>query len=385
MSDRNSTWLLKGFSFSNYMTMGIIVSFFPLYFDYKGYSKLQIGMLYSIGPLIGICSNLFWGILSDKYQTIKKIMIILLLGQFITAVLVFNTDLFTLLYVFLGMFFFFQQPINSLNDSQLMLKGKQTGTSYASYRVWGSIGFAFSAGFFGWLLKLNGTGITPILCLSTILLTFSLALLLKDVQRGQKKMEFGGFINIIRSGKFLWFLFLIVILSISHRFNDGFLALYMRQLGASDSLIGYSWMISALSEIPIFFLLSTFGQRFRELPLLAFASLAYAVRFCMMSFVHNPVWIIYIQMMHSITFGIFLFTAMRYIQQTIPDEYRASGQAIFVITWSSVAGLISGTMGGWIFDVWSGQTAYLIVSMLSLAASIGFLATHLLQKQESLT
>jgi PPP family 3-phenylpropionic acid transporter len=384
MDIKPNEWLLKGFTFSFFMTMGIVVTFFPLYFDYKGYSKIEIGLLYAVGPLIGIVSNLTWGLLSDKYQTVKKIMILLLVGQFICALLVFNTDWFALIYIFVGMFFFFQQPVNSLNDTQLMLSVRLTGKSYASFRVWGSMGFAFAAGFFGWLLKINGSGLTPLLCIITVITSLLIVLLLKDARQGQTKIEFKGIFNIIASKKFLWFLFLIMVMSIAHRMNDGFLALYLRQLGAPDTIIGYSWMASALSEIPIFFILSKYGHRVKELPLLAFAGFVYTIRFVLMSVVQNPDWVILIQMLHSLTFGIFLFTAIRYIQQTIPDEYRASGQAIFAITWSSIAGLISGTMGGWIFAAWGGGAMYMVCSVLSLLACIGFLVTHMLQREESL-
>jgi MFS transporter, PPP family, 3-phenylpropionic acid transporter len=376
--------ILKLFTFSFYMTMGIVVTFFPLYFDYKGYTKIQIGLLYSIGPLIGIATNLLWGFLSDRFQTVKKIMIILILGQLITAILVFTSGWFSLLYICLAMFFFFQQPVNSLNDSQLMLSVSASGKSYASFRIWGSIGFAFSAGGFGMLLRHYGSGLTPILCLMTISCSLVIAILLKDTRKSGKKMEFGGMLNIIRSKKFIWFLVLIIIMAVSHRFNDGFLALYMRQLGASDSLIGYAWMTSALSEIPMFFFLSKYGHRFKELPLLAFAGIAYAVRFVIMGFVQDPSWVILVQILHSVTFGIFLFTAIRYIGQIIPDEYRSSGQAIFAVAWSSIAGLISGMFGGWMFDLWGGSTVYFIAAGLSLLAAVGFLGTHVLQ-DDSLT
>ncbi|MBD0381140.1 MFS transporter [Paenibacillus sedimenti] len=376
--------LLKLFTFSFFMTMGIVVTFFPLYFDYKGYSKIQIGLLYSIGPLIGIATNLLWGFLSDRYRTVKKIMIILIAGQLVTSILVYTSGWFSLLYICLAMFFFFQQPVNSLNDSQLMLNVSMTGKSYASFRIWGSIGFAVSAGGFGILLRQYGSGLTPILCLFTICCSLILVFLLKDARQGGKKMEFGGMLSIIRSKKFIWFIILIIIMAVSHRFNDGFLALYMRQLGASDSIIGYAWMTSALSEIPVFFFLSKYGHRFKELPLLAFAGIAYTVRFVIMGFIQDPSWVIPVQMLHSVTFGIFLFTAIRYIGNIIPDEYRASGQAIFAVAWSSVAGLLSGTLGGWVFDLWGGSSVYFIGAGLAFLSAVGFLGTHLLQGDDSL-
>ncbi len=376
--------LLKGFTFSYFMTTAVIVSYFPLYFDYKGYSKIQIGMLYSIGPMIGIVANLFWGILSDKFQTVKKILIAMMIGQLCTAFFAFQTDWFALLYLLMAAFFFFFQPVASLNDSQLMLSVSRSGKSFASYRVWGSIGFALSACCFGWLFSKTGSGWTPAVCLSLIVLSLLIAFRLKDVRGGHKKVELGGIVKIIGSRKFLWFLFLIMVMSMANRINDGFLALFLRKLGASDTIVGYSWTMAAISEIPVFFLLSKYGHRYKELALLTVAGFVFTLRFLLMSIVQDPIWVVFIQMMHSLSFGIFLFTAIRYISQVIPDEYRSSGQAIFAVVYSSLAGLASGTLGGWLFDVWGSGVLYLCAALMAFLSAIGFLATHLLQKDDVL-
>jgi PPP family 3-phenylpropionic acid transporter len=372
---------VKSFTFSFYTMMALVVSYFPLYFDARGYSKIQIGMLYSIGPMIGIVTNLTWGFLSDKFQTIKKIFLVLLAGQLVMAFIFFHVHSFALLYLCMAAFFFFQQPMTSLNDSQLLLIVTRTGKSYASFRVYGSTGFAFAALFFGMLLRYLGAGATVYLSLLSICVSLVLCLFLKDVRGGRayKPMDLGEMLKIVSSRKFLWFLLLIMIMSIAHRTNDGFLALYLRQLGANESIVGYAWMVSAISEIPMFLFLSKYGHRYKELPLLALAGFLYIVRFLLISIISDPRWGIAIQAMHSVTFGIFLFTALRYIQQIVPDEYRASGQAIFAVTWSSLAGLISGTLGGWIFDAWGGRTLYLTAAGMALIAAVGFTATHVME------
>jgi MFS transporter, PPP family, 3-phenylpropionic acid transporter len=50
---------LKPFTFSFYMTMSMIVSFLPLYYSSLGYSSLEVGILYALGPMIGIVSTFF--------------------------------------------------------------------------------------------------------------------------------------------------------------------------------------------------------------------------------------------------------------------------------------------------------------------------------------
>lgn len=375
---KGNALLLRSFTFSFYTTVAVITSYFPLYFLSKGYSTIQIGLLYSVGPMLGIVSNLFWGVMSDRWQTVKKIFIAVLIGQWITAALIFRTDAFGLLMVLMGIFFFFQSPMSSLNDSQILLTVKNSGKSYASFRVWGSIGFAVAALIFGMLLKEFGIELTAVLMMTTLNCSLLLSLMLKDArQANYKKPDFSGLVPIITSRSFLAFLFTVLVLSIAHRMNDGFLALYLQRLGADQTIVGWAWMASAVSEIPIFFWLSKHGHKYRELPLLVICCLVYVARFLLMSVVDNPLWVIAIQFMHSISFGVFLFTVIRYIQSVVPDQFRASGQALFAMTWAGLAGLIGGALGGYTFNSWGPHAMYALASALAFVAMLGFLALHL--------
>lgn len=370
--------ILRGFSFSTYMTMAVIVSYFPLYFKSMGYSTVQIGLLYSIGPMIGIFSNLFWGLISDKYRTVKKILIVVLIGQWIMALCVFQSTQFGVLLLLMAVFFFFQSPINSLCDSLTLLTIQGSTKSFASFRVWGSIGFAVASLAFGMVLKQYGADLTIYLCLGTIGLSLIISTGLTDGRRtSHKKLVFADLAKVIRSNGFLMFMLIVLIASVAHRFNDGFLALFLQQLGADQTIIGWSWLVSALSEVPIFFLLSKYGHRYKELPLLVVSSFVYVIRFLFMSQVENPLWVIAIQAMHSISFGIFLFTVIRYIQGMIPDEYRATGQALFAVTWSGLAGLFSGALGGWLFRDWGPHVMYGVGACLSAVAMASFFVLHL--------
>ncbi|PYI56662.1 MFS transporter [Paenibacillus flagellatus] len=370
---------MRSFSFVFYMTMALVVSFFPLYFSAKGYSKLQIGAIYSIGPFIGIAANLFWGYASDKLQTIRKVLIVMLLGQLTTTIVLTQIDAIAWLYVAMVAFNFFHTPINGLNDSLTLLLIRRTGKSYASFRVWGSLGFAFSSLVFGFVLQAVGAENTILFTIGTVSLSLSLAFFLKDrAGSGAGPVRFSGFFDIVRQPRLLLFLALIFTMSFAHRANDGFLALTLKEMGASDTVIGWAWTASSLSEIPMFFWLSRNGHKFKELPLLTIASFFYAIRFFLVSVVTDPIWIIPLQTMHSVTFGIFLVTALRYIQQLIPDRFRATGQAIYNIVWSCLAGLASGIVGGWVFDGWGAPAMYRVAAVSALLACAGFLLTSLL-------
>lgn len=370
------TNFLRMFSFASYMTVAMIVSYFPLYFLDEGYSESQIGILYSTGPLISIFANLLLGIISDKYRTIKKLLTILLFGQLIMVSLLFTTDSFIVICFIMLAFYFFQTPVNPLSDSLILLSSQYTGTPYALIRIFGSLGFAFSALAVGFLLKETGSSATPIISLICIGITIILSFTLKDYQGSLRKMDFSGLYKLLRKPAIVSFFALVLVISIAHRMYESFLAITLRQMGASDSFIGITWLTSAVSEIPVFYLLGKYGHKFKELPLMAIASFMYAVRMLLMSQISSPIWAIPIQAMHSVTFGIYFITALRYISTLIPDEYRASGQAVYAVVFVGFAGIISGLAGGSIFEHFGKETFFQLAMLLSLIASGGFLAKH---------
>ncbi|WP_127532503.1 MFS transporter [Paenibacillus kobensis] len=377
------TNILRAYSFASYATLALVVSYFPLYFLDQGFSGQQIGIIYSTGPFISIFANLLMGIASDKYRTIKKLLHLLLFGQLVTVSLLFPIESFALTCFVMFCFYFFQMPINPLSDSLLLLSSTYTGTPYALIRIFGSLGFAISAYVFGLVLKHTGSTYTLPLALITISVTLLLTFLLKDYQGSVRKMNFSGFFKLLRKPKVIVFFSILLVISTAHRMNEGFLAVTLRQMGASDSLVGLAWLLSACSEIPIFFLLGKYGHKFKELPLLIVASILYAVRLLIVAKMSDPSLVVVTQLMHSVTFGIFFSTSLRYISYLIPDDFRSSGQAIFAVVWNGISGVISGLMGGFVFTTFGRETFFLIASGLACAAAAGFVAKYVVERRSS--
>ncbi|MBM7565455.1 MFS transporter [Paenibacillus sacheonensis] len=374
--------MLRIFMYMVYTTQALVVSYFPLYFLDKGYSPSQIGVIYSIGPFISIFANILFGTASDRLRTIKKIMTVLMFGQLVMVSLLFSTDAFIIVCVIMLAYYFFYTPVNPLSDSLILLSSQYTSKPYAHIRIFGSLGFAISAFLIGQLLKVTGTGFTITLTVISIGITLLLTFTLRDYQGAASKINFSGFFQLIRKRSIIVYFAIILVVSISHRMYEGFLAVTMRDMGASDSLVGAAWLTSAISEIPVLFLLGKYGHKFKELPLLAIASLLYALRFWLVSEITSPGWIIPIQAMHSVTFGIYFVTALRYLTSIIPDEYRSSGQAAYAVIWSGFAGVISGTAGGAVYEAYGKPAFFQLAMALALIASAAFLIKHYVSRND---
>src|SRR5699024_9107768 len=104
-------------SFVFYATNAILVGFLPVYLQYTGLSNGQVGFVLAAGPFATIVAQVFWGYLSDKFKTVKKIIKICIMGFFITSLLFFTVDSYYLTLLSVFILFFFAIPIGALTDS----------------------------------------------------------------------------------------------------------------------------------------------------------------------------------------------------------------------------------------------------------------------------
>jgi len=386
-SDQN--WL-RSFLFTIYGTSVLVVSYFPLFYSHLGFSSSQVGYLYALGPSISILSNLFWSMISDRLGTVRKIMFILLIGQLITGLLLARATEFSSVMLILSFFYFFYYPVFPLADTMAIKVAERHGRSFITIRVFGSVGYSFFALTIGYALRALGPTWSLTLCLIIVIIALLITLGLKDVKKTadqqadidditiESDQNKQGLKDILLQKEVLWFFGCVFFLALGYRMNEAFLTITLKRLGAGEEIIGWALLTSALSEIPVLFILSKYGEKFKELPLLAFASIIFALRFILMSQVDHPNAIIAIQSMHSLSFGVFFVTSIRYITRIIPDRLRATGLAVYTVVWSSASGLISGTFGGMIYQEAGRSPFYIVAVGFSLIAFVGFLGQHLL-------
>jgi len=363
---------MRAFSFTIYGTMVLVSTYFPLFYAKLGFSNSQIGVLYALGPMISLIANLLWSIASDKYRTVKKIMCILLIGQIIMSYILSISTSFSMIMLIITIFYFFFYPVFPLSDTIAINAAKQHGKSFITVRIFGSIGYAFFALVIGYVLSLIGASRTMWVTMAIAGIALLITMFIQDQSSPVAKMNMSGIWSILRQKELLWFFGCVFCLAISARMNDAFLTITLKDLGAGENVIGWAQLASSCSEIPIFLFLSIYGDRFKELPLLIFASLVFATRFLLVSLTGSAYAIIAIQLMHSFSFGIFYVTSIRMLTRLIPDEFRATGMALFTIAWSSASGLLSGTLGGIVFEQFGRQRFYLIAMTFALIACIGF-------------
>ncbi|WP_110933377.1 MFS transporter [Paenibacillus bouchesdurhonensis] len=373
---RSEVSWLRALIFTIYGTSALVASYFPLFYADLGFSRTQIGYIYAVGPMISLISNLLWSYASDRYRTIKKILFILLAGQILMSFFLSMSTQFSVIMLIITLYYSFFYPVLPLTDSIAISTANRHNKNFLSIRIFGSIGFAVFALLIGYVLStipsISTMGVAMIIAGAALFFT----LFIKDQAASVSKVNFSGVLSILKQKELLWFLGCVFCLALGMRMNDAFLSITLHDLGAGEELIGWAMLLSAFSEIPIFLLLTRYGEKFKELPLLLFASLMFALRFMLVGISDSATGVLLIQMMHGVSFGIFYVTAIRMLSRLIPAQFQATGLALFTVMWSSLSGLLSGTFGGMLFEHFGRENYYFAAMGTSLLAFIGFASRY---------
>lgn len=227
---------LKRFNFFLYGTIAILSSFFPLYFQEIGLSKIEIGMVMAGGPFISIFANPFWGYWSDRLQNVRRILVFLLTGNLLMTVIVFQVRDYGIIFLLMMMFFFFNSPTFSQSNSLILNAIEGTKHKFGAFRLWGSLGWAIIAvmasPIISWMGILNLWVLYGAMMIVSLLFTFGLPRG-NVVSVSKPKAERKSYWKVMVSSK-IFFIFVIlgVLISVPNSINQTFVSLYIANLGA---------------------------------------------------------------------------------------------------------------------------------------------------------
>jgi len=85
-----------------------------------------------------------------------------------------------------------------------------------------------------------------------------------------------------------------------------------------------------------------------------------------------PLEVAAIQVLHCITFGGFFYVGTQLTLLLLPRPYRATGQAVYTLTWSGLSGVLGAFVGGWLFQSFGAEAMYRTGMLFALIGAVGF-------------
>lgn len=360
---------LRGLNFAFFSLFALFISFLPVYASHIGISGTRIGLILATGSVVTIVCQPLWGMVSDKFRTIQKLLLLLLAISAVCGTLLFRMDEPWLLTLFVVGMNVFYMPTDALMESLNYRTSQRIGVSYGSIRMFGAMGYSVTSLGAGWLMQLWGMD-----SLTWIFLFFSVAALLlaagaPDVASSSKPAAFRQLLVFLHQPRTLAFFLFVLIIAVPHKMNDLYIGLYMEQLGGNVRETGMAWFVMTLTETAMFAVSSRLIKPGREGAVMAVAAGLYALRFLLSSYVADPWQLVALQVFQGFTFVLFYVGSMQYLYSIVPEQWKATGQTALTLLFFGVSGIVGSPVGGWLLDQWGGASLYRI---MAAGSALGF-------------
>ena len=358
---------LSLFYFLAYSAFASWLTFFNVHLLKLGYNGLQIGMFNSLFIMVSAISVPFWGMMADKKGSYRTL---LFLTGICTILLLFlaNSVSYLSIAFFVIVLSLFQQPIGAVTDGIVLVLVKSRGDlSYGRLRLWGSVGWAFTALIVGYLALENTKNIfyTSSIIFALMFLINLVTLPPKPIT-GRSLVTFKSFGIFFRNSKLFIFFILMFLYGISISPLHLLINLYYKEIGGDNNIIGIAYLIQAGCEIPFFIFGAKMVKRTSAEFTLLLAMAVSMLRMVLYGFISDPFVAVFIGILHGFTIAFFLVGAVEYVQSHTPHHLRTTGQSL-IWAFHFGAGLTVGyTLTGYLYDLIGMQQSMHIAAIFSL-------------------
>jgi PPP family 3-phenylpropionic acid transporter len=360
-----------------FMAQATIFTFLNIYFSEElGFSFAQIGTIASIGPLVSIITQPWWGILSDR--TNKRIVLMVIIAGAVVVALLFPLH-YTFVYIAVMAVFntMFNNSITPLGDAITLQFLENKKIKFNTIRMIGTISYALMAAVVGYII---GEELTRIFYIKAIFMGIALFAVfwMPDLQRkilpkadgsvGEKPVNppfWESLKELFQNRMVLCILATSLVFGLTMTFYHSFLGIQLRSIGATEAQVGQAMFISAASEVPVLLLVNKiFGKR-KPIHLLMIIGFFMAMRLVLLyvADIQGSLAIVYgAQLMHGLTFMVHFYFTVVLLNTYAPVHIKSTVQSFNAVI-RAVAALIGAGIGGRIADRLSIGEVYFILSI----------------------
>ena len=152
--------------------------------------------------------------------------------------------------------------------------------------------------------------------------------------------------------------------------NNAAIATYtvniIKNLGGSDTILGFANFVSAASEMPVMLLFGYFMKKGNCIRLLKISAVFFLIKPLVLVSANALPLVILGLGLQGLSFGLFTPAAVYYVNSTLIPEQRVKGQAIFSTITAGAATCGGNVLGGWLQDAFGLQTMLWVCAAMAL-------------------
>ncbi len=326
---------------------------FTPYLSDIGYSAFQRGFILSGYAAATIILQLLFGVLSDRYQTVKKLVVVSLCVYGVVSALLFATEnaAIAVCFVLVSLSGGLLNACCGVFDTWI-LGCREEIRNLSFIKTFGSIGWAIgsmAASLIISLFSYRGLGISIAVIVILALLNL---VVLPDINRieARSKLSLTDFRQLMLDRRYM---LLVVILTLMYSMviaNNCTVIDKMIDLQASDAQISMKWTMQSLLEIPTYLAGSYLLARFGGLKLLRLSSVMLTLQFVLFAWAGSPSVIIGASALQLFSTPIILIASKMLILEIAPEKLKNSSQLIALSIFSGVSPLVIPVAAGYLSE-----------------------------------
>ena len=362
--------------------------YLPLFLNTLGYTATEIGLLFAFFNGAGIIVPLLIAPSLTHAKRLGIALCVIAAGLAATPVFLFRSSGFLATALCMSVYASFLRssiPVcDSMVNTVLALKREQ----YGYVRGAGSVGFIAMSCIMQRFIDLKNCtplAMTAWMSFPAVLLGAAAVPFVRLRQNPQSIEEYddgnrsASVKSILASfgKKYYLVLFVVFMQYIGMVPANQFVSLYVRDALHSDN-VGFIWAISVIGEIPLMLFSSRFIRRYGALKLIFFGTAAVTVRMFGYAFVPNIAGVVFAQLFHSVTFGLFYPACISFCAKGKYGRPLVVSMTLFAVI-NNLASAAGASFGGMLVDVAGYRTMFCTFALIPLAG----LAVYAFVKQSS--
>lgn len=359
-----------GISCFFYLGYGAFTVILALYCQDVGMSASQISYIVSFAPLLSIGTQPFFGYLSDKWQSPRKVAMMLLTIVIACTLLFSLTNNFWLLMLSSGIAVSLWNAVMPLTD----LIGANSPYDFGKIRLWGSIGYAIMAQIAGILYEYISPFSTYVAAMLGTILAIICIYYVSDPKLAkptEKKNHLSTkdiLKELVHNRAYIIFLMISFFFWGACMTNNNYLSLFIISRGGSSTQVGTYQLFSTLFEIPMILATDYIVKKVSFQKILFFAISMSLINFAWYATLPSVNFIIYVFIFKGFSTVLMTMITVRIIMLLVKEDYVSTAFGIQCMVGKGVGSTIIQIIGGSLIDNASMSVFYLFLASMIAAA-----------------
>ena len=347
-------------------------------------SPIQIGQLFTLGPLVAMIAQPIWAHIADKTGNRRRVLLVVACCCAVAVLQYYIAHSFVHLMFTAAILTMFSTSLSPLADSIMIMRASDLNFPFAHIRASGSIGYAIMVTVFGFIYRSHPYSMFALTSAMYICLAFFIYRLPKDEPYAQAENQKAPTTDVPFKfhAEYVFLGLFAFICYTAFNFTQSFLGVYALSLGFDQSTLGLMNTFAAVTELPALLGINVLIKKFGSMRLIFISSLMLAVRvFCIAS---GTLPLFYLAQLFQGTGFIMMYCCcVTYIGKHVPRAHQSKAQTCYALINSCFANLSGYMLGGVMVETYGLKQSYIGYGTMALLGTFALGLAYLIYQRRN--